>query len=95
MEATKQRKWALKFVYPTGEPQYAKRGRNDWGYEGAGLNLTKAVLFNSQQEALQDMMKTYGGNVSRGSVYPVPVSVIVETKTVTEICEEDSVNDPD
>jgi hypothetical protein len=94
MEATKQRKWALKFEYAPGRYQYAGQ-QFDGGYEGVGRHLTKAALFNSQQEALQHMMRTYGGNVSWSSVYPVPVPVIVATKTVTEIYEEDSINDPD
>lgn len=86
MEAIKERKWALKFMYPTGETQYAGPWPH-YGYEHVGRNLTKAVLFNSQQEALRDMVRTYGGNVSWRAVYPVPVPVIVETKTETVIYE--------
>jgi hypothetical protein len=90
MEAIKERKWALKYMYPNGDHQYAgEQCLND--YVGAGRDLAKALLFNSQQEALQDMMRRYHNvAIYRGSTYPVPVPVIVETKTTTVIYEEGS-----
>lgn len=77
-----ERKWALRFNYDGGDYQYAghKFTTRD-EYRGIGKDLQRAVLFDSEQDALQDMITTYNSQSLSGRVFPVPVPVDVVTET--------------
>lgn len=75
----KERKWALKFNYSAGSFVYAGEKRL-YGY-GSAKYLDKAALFNSEQDALHDMMRAYKDRMAAGDTYPVPVPVDVVTET--------------
>lgn len=81
----KERRWALRFNYPNGGLiQYVGSRRTlHRGYRGVGADLTKALLFASEQDALRDMVDTFASYDDRRGLsfpVPVPVDVVAETK---------------